>query len=125
VAKISDFGLSRFTTGDVGKTESNVGPTKWMAPESLKRKIYSVKSDAWSFGVLCWETVTRQDPFPELDAFTAGAQVAYEGLRLQLPNNKKWPELHSLINSCFADEPNDRPNFDQIVELLQKWQDSF
>jgi len=96
-----------------------------MAPESLKRKIYSVKSDAWSFGVLCWETVTRQDPFPELDGFTAGAQVAYEGLRLQLPSNKKWPELHSLINSCFADEPNDRPNFDQIVELLQKWQDSF
>jgi len=42
--KISDFGLSRFVNDtQKGTTRSNVGPIRWMAPESLKNQIYSTK----------------------------------------------------------------------------------
>jgi serine/threonine protein kinase len=34
--KINDFGMSRQIEGeDSSKTQSNVGPLKWMAPESI------------------------------------------------------------------------------------------
>lgn len=52
--KISDFGLARVTQKSedgnsiVQKTESNVGPLKWMAPESLTQREYSTKSDVWA-----------------------------------------------------------------------------
>lgn len=73
--KISDFGLSRFVhTGSSSTTKfvlfclrpltdlllrSEVGPLKWMAPESLRDRLYSEKSDVWMFGVVCFEIMNR------------------------------------------------------------------
>jgi serine/threonine protein kinase len=35
-----------------GKTASNIGPIRWMSPESLGQQVYSKKSDVWSFGIV-------------------------------------------------------------------------
>ncbi len=44
--KLTDFGLSRLVEDQNlhGTTKSELGPIRWMAPESLKSRIYSVKS---------------------------------------------------------------------------------
>ena len=33
-------------------------PVRWMAPESLRKKIYTHKSDVWSYAVTIWEILT-------------------------------------------------------------------
>ncbi len=33
-------------------------PVRWMAPESLRKKVYTHKSDVWSYGVTVWEVLT-------------------------------------------------------------------
>ena len=53
VAKVADFGLakdSRFGKVDMGKL-----PIKWTAPEALRQKISTSKSDVWSYGIVMWE----------------------------------------------------------------------
>lgn len=52
--KVSDFGMSRLLQVDAtaGKTYGNIGPVRWMAPESLKSGIYSVKSVRKRFSLL-------------------------------------------------------------------------
>ncbi|OEL30997.1 Cysteine-rich receptor-like protein kinase 19 [Dichanthelium oligosanthes] len=58
--KISDFGLARIFGRDQTQavTSRVVGTYGYMAPEYLMRGNYSVKSDAFSFGVMALEIVT-------------------------------------------------------------------
>ncbi len=50
---ISDFGFARIlaSTDEQATTSSDVGPIRWMAVESIMERVYSTKSDVWSFGV--------------------------------------------------------------------------
>jgi predicted Ser/Thr protein kinase len=49
--KITDFGMSRLVGEEKrrGTTKSELGPIRWMAPESLKERQYSTKSGKFSF----------------------------------------------------------------------------
>lgn len=59
--KVADFGLSRDTVDDGNTTKTNFGPLRHMAIEAMRQQHYSVKSDAWSFGVTMWEIFTNAD----------------------------------------------------------------
>jgi len=58
--KISDFGLARIFSRDQTQAVTNrvVGTYGYMAPEYMMRGNYSVKSDAFSFGVMVLEIAT-------------------------------------------------------------------
>jgi len=65
--KIADLGMSRLLVeGYEGQTVTDVGPVRWMAPESLKYNIYSRKSDVWMFGIVVYEIVARSEPHPDI-----------------------------------------------------------
>jgi len=120
MTKISDFGLSRMG-GSSSQTVSQTGPLKWMAPESIRNRVYSVQSDVWSFGVTLWEIVCRQEPFPELDAVQAALEVTQGSppLRLQPPSYCPLI-LVRLMKQCFVTEPANRPDFRAINLILKQ-----
>jgi len=62
VCKISDLGLSRVLNNETQQhtSRNDVGPVKWMAPESMANSLYSPKSDVWMFGVTCAEIITQK-----------------------------------------------------------------
>jgi serine/threonine protein kinase len=59
--KISDFGLARNLENEEssGLTKSEFGPVRIMSPENLIERVYSSKSDVWSFGLLLAEIFQR------------------------------------------------------------------
>jgi serine/threonine protein kinase len=48
-----------------GKKMAGQNPV-WLAPEIMQRKDYNEKIDIYSFGVILWEMLTRQDYFGEV-----------------------------------------------------------
>ncbi|KAF5194324.1 Serine/threonine-protein kinase CTR1 [Thalictrum thalictroides] len=90
-----------------------------MAPEFLRGEPSNEKSDVYSFGVILWELVTMQQPWNGLSPAQVVGAVAFQNRRLVVPQNT-CPELASLMESCWADQPEQRPSFAIIVDVLKK-----
>ena len=63
--KISDFGFARsLDYGDETVLRSIVGTPLYMSPQILKHQTYTSKSDLWSVGLIFYELLHGQTPWP-------------------------------------------------------------
>ncbi|KAL9703652.1 hypothetical protein quinque_007170 [Culex quinquefasciatus] len=119
--KVADFGFARdIVTSKVyeRKSEGRL-PIRWMATESLYDNIFTVKSDIWSFGILMWEIVTLgSTPYPGIAAADVMRKVR-DGYRLEKPEHCRR-ELYNIMFYCWAKDPNERPDFPECVEMLDR-----
>jgi hypothetical protein len=71
----------------------------------------------YSFGIILWELITRQEPY----GGQKGVQIAYaaaeQGLRPKVPAYCP-PEYAELMQECWAARPDDRPSFEEILKRL-------
>ena len=122
---VADLGMSHLKTRKNGSfhVKSNVGPVKWMAPESIIGHEYSEKTDSYSFGITLYEIFSESEPYPGLLPLEAGAKVVHEGLRPKISDNrkiKKIPNLEKLLKMLWKPQPKDRPDFLFITDALRK-----
>ncbi|XP_071717264.1 serine/threonine-protein kinase CTR1-like [Rutidosis leptorrhynchoides] len=117
--KVCDFGLSRFKANTFISSKSVAGTPEWMAPEFLRGEPSNEKSDVYSFGVILWELVTMKQPWNGLSPAQVVGAVAFQNRKLTIPINTP-PALTSLMESCWADDPTQRPTFKSIVISLKK-----
>jgi tRNA A-37 threonylcarbamoyl transferase component Bud32 len=116
--KVADFGMSRDTTEDGNQTKCDVGPLRYMAPESMARKTYSIETDCWAFGVVMWEIESNAaTPYGDMALTMVAIGVAKEGLRLAQPTGCP-DDLYALMHRCWQHKPEDRPAFAEIDEQL-------
>jgi len=123
-AKVADFGLSKLSSDGSGNKlyeRSDVGPIKWMAPESLSRNIFSTKSDVYSFGILIVEVFTRKKPYPEITIEQFVERIKEKTLPLAvtyIPRHVPSSVIELLVN-CTITEPEKRPSFQDICTSLK------
>jgi len=115
--KVCDFGMSRFAQEKKHNSGSNVGPLKWMAPESIRENSYSEKTDVYAFGVVLYECMSRGEPYDEMDGVVAATLVAKGELSLEAPDQSN-PSLALLMKDCLSYDANSRPTFQQICGRL-------
>ncbi|KAK3159811.1 hypothetical protein QOZ80_1BG0051360 [Eleusine coracana subsp. coracana] len=118
--KIADFGIAcEETLCDV--LVEDEGTYRWMAPEMIKQKAYNRKVDVNSFGLLIWEMVSGRIPYENLTPFQVAYAVANRNLKPTIP--PECPSaLRPLIEQCCSLQPDKRPDFWQIVKVLEQFQ---
>ncbi len=96
-----------------------------LQPEILTSKSpivhFTNKSDVYSFGVLMWELLTCKRPFPNLSPAEIGAKHA-AGVRLELSQYDVTvapPGYCKLMFRCWDLNPEKRPEFSEILEVLE------
>ena len=121
IAKVSDFGMA--VAENRGNMTSETGTYRWMAPEVIQHKPYSGKADIYSFAVVMWQLLTRQEPFCEYSAIEAAGKVALEDARPRLPG--RTPQVvQDLIERSWRTNPDERPNLVDICDCLGKLTDN-
>ncbi|XP_024025619.1 uncharacterized protein LOC21405688 isoform X1 [Morus notabilis] len=119
ICKIGDLGLSKvkqhtLVSGGVR------GTLPWMAPELLsgKSNMVTEKIDVYSFGIVMWEVLTGEEPYADMHCASIIGGIVNNTLRPQIPT---WcdPEWKSLMESCWASDPAQRPSFSEISQKLR------
>ncbi|XP_028783303.1 serine/threonine-protein kinase STY8-like [Neltuma alba] len=117
VVKVADFGVARVKI-ESGVMTAETGTYRWMAPEVIEHKPYDQKADVFSFGITLWELLTGELPYSYLTPLQAAVGVVQKGLRPTIPRSIH-PRLSELLQRCWQQDPKDRPEFSEIIEILQ------
>jgi serine/threonine protein kinase len=92
-----------------------------MAPEVIKEESYTEKADTYSFGVVLWEIWSNKPPHYGKAAAKVIHDVTTNHANL-LPVSSSWAtEIQSLVNMCCNYDPNNRPSFNEIVDVLESY----
>ncbi|GMI22217.1 hypothetical protein TrCOL_g2995 [Triparma columacea] len=121
--KVADFGGSQSDTmaSQMNSKGSNsgVGTYAWAAPEVIEGgfSALSLKADVYAFGIIIWECLTQKRPW---DGKTDG-QIIKAIVKEQRPDvsDDMNKDLRALMESCWSEDPKDRPHFDEIVKRLE------
>nr|CUU97449.1 hypothetical transcript [Hymenolepis microstoma] len=120
--KLADFGMARQLPQGEDYYVAEQGrkvPIKWMAPESLKSRIFSSASDVWMFGVCMWEILSfGLKPFHNISNSEAVAAVG-RGERLPRPDICLVSH-YRLMLECWMDDPLLRPTFNTLQPKLRE-----
>lgn len=119
-AKWTDFGISRVIDEQQKTMTKCQGTVPWMAPEIIRGEThYTMKADVYSFGLLLWEFVARQQPFKEMSNQFKIYERILAGGRPTLPE-KTPPILTEVIQWCWQGEAEARPMMDQVRQRINE-----
>ncbi len=124
--KVADFGTSkRLNATSHFSPQTVTGTTGWMAPEvafkpeedSRTKKYYPLKSDVYSYAIMCSEILSGLTPFKGIPRGTLEEMVR-AGKRPPLPDSLP-KSLLALIQCCWDGDVRRRPSFSRICTQLR------
>jgi serine/threonine protein kinase len=117
--KVTDFGTAKILQfGTVQQTAHVMGTPSYMSPEQVKGRAVDGRSDIFSLGVMLYEMVTGEKPFPGQNITTVIYKIVNEE---PVPPRQINPSIHAGISAvvlkALAKEPEQR--YQSCREMLE------
>lgn len=117
--KVTDFGTAKILQfGTVQQTAHVMGTPSYMSPEQIKGRAVDGRSDIFSLGVMLYEMITGEKPFPGQSITTVIYKIVNEE---PVPPRQINPSIHPGISAAvmkaLAKEPEDR--YQTCREMLE------
>jgi len=128
--RIADFGLSVFSDATMESNSGNSrGTLRWMAPELHFPKHFGLDgfrqtyaSDIYAFACTCLEIYTLSPPFSHIRHEMGVVTEVVKGGRPSKPDAGSGCVISDVvwdvIETCWSQQPTDRPDAGEIVEQL-------
>src|SRR5467141_770940 len=122
--KITDFGTAKILQfGTVQQTAHVMGTPSYMSPEQVKGRAVDGRSDIFSLGVMLYEMVTSEKPFPGQNITTVIYKIVNED---PVPPRQINPSIHAGISAvvmrALEKEPDQRyQSCREMVEDLRNY----
>jgi hypothetical protein len=71
----------------------------------------------YSFAILCWQLLARENPFGNVSPLEAAGRVALESARPPFPHGTP-PGIQELIAACWLEELSRRLPVQEVLTLL-------
>jgi len=117
--KITDFGTAKILQfGTVQQTAHVMGTPSYMSPEQVKGRAVDGRSDIFSVGVMLYEMVTGEKPFPGQNITTVIYKIVNEA---PVPPRQIDPSIHpgisAVVMRALEKEPDQR--YQSCREMLE------
>ncbi len=117
--KVTDFGTAKILQfGTVQQTAHVMGTPSYMSPEQVKGRAVDGRSDIFSLGVMLYEMVTGEKPFPGQNITTVIYKIVNED---PVPPRQIDPSIHpgisAVVMKALAKEPDAR--YQSCREMLE------
>src|SRR5271169_168173 len=117
VVKITDFGTAKILQFGTAQTAHVMGTPSYMSPEQVKGKPVDGRSDIFSLGVILYELMTGEKPFPGENITTVIYKIINEEpISPRSLDSTIHPGLSAVISRALAKDPNER--YQSCHELL-------
>ncbi|MGV3487808.1 MAG: Stk1 family PASTA domain-containing Ser/Thr kinase [Tuberibacillus sp.] len=115
--KVTDFGIAQaITSATITYTTSIIGSAHYLSPEQAKGGKATIKSDIYAFGIVMYEMLTGQLPFPGDSPVTVALKHLNESYPLPTEINPGLPQsLENIIIRSLAKDPDER--YDTISDV--------
>ncbi|GBB84806.1 hypothetical protein RclHR1_11380004 [Rhizophagus clarus] len=123
---IADFKLLKQATGVTSVSEN----AAYIDPQFLRNSSYErdMRSDIYSLGVLLWELSSGRSPFSNNNSGAFNLSQIIIGIvngKREEPVENTPLEYLQLYQKCLQDDPNLRPNINEIYEILSRLKSQF
>ena len=124
IVKVTDFGTAKILQfGTVQQTAHVMGTPSYMSPEQVKGRAVDGRSDIFSLGVMLYEMVTGEKPFPGQNITTVIYKIVNED---PVPPRQIDPSIHpgisAIIMKALVKEPDQRyQNCREMLEDLRNY----
>jgi hypothetical protein len=126
-AVLIDLGLGKVANHvDLQSTMAAKGTPLWMAPEMVRKKAYSRKTDIYAMGIIIWEVFAGTIPYQDknIEMYELFQFIVQDKGRPDLSRVRDAPgmsdEMFNLMQDCWHHDPDMRPSADEVVKRLEQ-----